>query len=242
MQEIHSDTQLGPWPALRTPLASTHGPVRPAGLRDRLLGWDGRMDADSHDAGAFAAWRAALVRGSRPMTPWRALARPPTVFPPCSAPWTAPPAPASASPSKRPDAGAAPRRRRLPGPPRRRRRRRPPARDAAGLGAAPHVVAPRARALRSAQRRRFRHRAVRRQRLRPVHREPPRDRRTARSAGPSPATSGTSPTGTTAAGWFRSAPQGVPATTTISPPAAPVGSRRPDPRRHRLEPAHQGEP
>ncbi|WP_405104029.1 penicillin acylase family protein [Micromonospora sp. NBC_01412] len=32
-------------------------------LRDRLAAWDGRMRADSTDAGAFAAWRAALARG-----------------------------------------------------------------------------------------------------------------------------------------------------------------------------------
>ncbi|RGC66656.1 Penicillin acylase 2 precursor [Micromonospora sp. MW-13] len=32
-------------------------------LRDRLAAWDGRMRADSADAGAFAAWRGALARG-----------------------------------------------------------------------------------------------------------------------------------------------------------------------------------
>lgn len=92
MQQIHSDTQLGPWPALRRLLAglARGGLSAPAiGLLDRLLGWDGRMDADSPDAGAFAAWRAALVRG---IAADDALAgvHAPTGFPALFGPWTAP--------------------------------------------------------------------------------------------------------------------------------------------------------
>ena len=92
MQEIHSDTQLGPWPALRNLLAGLDraGLSRPAlGLLDRLLGWDGRMDATSPDAGAFAAWRGALVRG---IAADDALAgiHVPSGFPALFGPWMAP--------------------------------------------------------------------------------------------------------------------------------------------------------
>lgn len=65
MQAIHSDTLLGPWPLYRglldgldpddlSPLAHT--------LRALLLVWDGHMEADSHPAAIFAAWRGALVQ------------------------------------------------------------------------------------------------------------------------------------------------------------------------------------
>ncbi|MFJ6199064.1 penicillin acylase family protein [Micromonospora sp. NPDC092111] len=61
---VHVDTRLAAT-ALRGLLdrvdpGPLSGPARR--LRDRLAGWDGRMDADSADAGAFAAWRGALVR------------------------------------------------------------------------------------------------------------------------------------------------------------------------------------
>jgi penicillin G amidase len=55
-EEIHIDT-LGAAPALRALLTRLAGP-----LRDRLVAWDGHMTADSADAGAYAAWRAALTR------------------------------------------------------------------------------------------------------------------------------------------------------------------------------------
>lgn len=65
MQAIHSDTLLGPWPFFRQLL----GAVDPSQLseeakevRTRLRAWDGRMDAGSHQAAVFAAWRAALVQ------------------------------------------------------------------------------------------------------------------------------------------------------------------------------------
>ena len=62
MQRVHMDTHLGSWPALRTLL---HETVSLSGaafvLRERLLSWDGHMDGNSSDAGAFAAWRSALV-------------------------------------------------------------------------------------------------------------------------------------------------------------------------------------
>ncbi|GAA5154879.1 hypothetical protein GCM10023340_39150 [Nocardioides marinquilinus] len=49
-ERIHNDTLLGDVETLR--------PLLPEALRD----WDGRMDAESVEAGAFAAWRSALVR------------------------------------------------------------------------------------------------------------------------------------------------------------------------------------
>ena len=73
MQRIHMDTHLGSWPALRTLLQETVSLSDAAlALRGRLLSWDGHMDGTSSDAGAFAAWRAALVL---------ALARTPKLLP-----------------------------------------------------------------------------------------------------------------------------------------------------------------
>lgn len=60
-----------------------------AGLRSRLLAWDGRMDADSADAGAFAAWRGALVRRLAEHPRLRPL-RAPSRFDELFAPWTDP--------------------------------------------------------------------------------------------------------------------------------------------------------
>ena len=62
MQRVHMDTHLGSWPALRTLLHETVSLSDAAFvLRERLLSWDGHMDGNSSDAGAFAAWRSALV-------------------------------------------------------------------------------------------------------------------------------------------------------------------------------------
>ncbi|KIA71438.1 penicillin acylase [Arthrobacter sp. MWB30] len=65
MQGIHTDTLLGPWPFFRKILAA----LETTGLSDKakelrlqLLAWDGRMDAGSHPAAVFAAWRGALVQ------------------------------------------------------------------------------------------------------------------------------------------------------------------------------------
>lgn len=60
---VHLDTWLaaGTLRRLLDGLDLTGQPEAVRGLRDQLLGWDGRMAADSVDAGAFAAWRAALV-------------------------------------------------------------------------------------------------------------------------------------------------------------------------------------
>ncbi|MFB8372139.1 penicillin acylase family protein [Pseudarthrobacter sp. NPDC055928] len=73
MQRIHMDTHLGSWPTLRALLRGCGSLSAPAvALRGRLLSWDGHMDGNSSGAGAFAAWRSALVL---------ALARTPKLLP-----------------------------------------------------------------------------------------------------------------------------------------------------------------
>jgi penicillin amidase len=65
MQSIHTDTLLGPWPLFRSVLSGL-GTEDLSGeakdLRSLLLTWDGRMDAGSHPAAVFAAWRGAIVQ------------------------------------------------------------------------------------------------------------------------------------------------------------------------------------
>ncbi|MFJ4171946.1 penicillin acylase family protein [Paenarthrobacter sp. NPDC089714] len=65
MQAIHSDTLLGPWPLFRDLLDGLDpddlSPVAHT-LRALLLVWDGHMEAESHPAAVFAAWRGALVQ------------------------------------------------------------------------------------------------------------------------------------------------------------------------------------
>ncbi len=57
---IHADTLLLQAPVFQDLLRSV--PPDPAGVRDAILAWDGRMDVDSSGAAAFAAWRGALAR------------------------------------------------------------------------------------------------------------------------------------------------------------------------------------
>lgn len=92
MQEIHTDTLLGPWPVFRALLSQVAADrlSRPAlALRSRLLGWDGQMDAASRDAAAFAAWRSALVLRLS-ADPVLAGVHLPSGFPELFAPWTSP--------------------------------------------------------------------------------------------------------------------------------------------------------
>ncbi|CAM5434591.1 Penicillin acylase 2 proenzyme [Streptomyces violaceorubidus] len=64
MPVIHTDTHLASAaPLLNRLTALTALSPEAAALRDRLLAWDRRMDADSADAAAYAAVRAAVVRG-----------------------------------------------------------------------------------------------------------------------------------------------------------------------------------
>ncbi|MGJ3560171.1 penicillin acylase family protein [Streptomyces sp. INA 01156] len=63
MPALHRDTHLASATALLDHLAALDGLSGPAaGLRDRLLRWNRRMDADSADAAVFAAVRGAVVR------------------------------------------------------------------------------------------------------------------------------------------------------------------------------------
>ncbi|MEU5157615.1 GNAT family N-acetyltransferase [Glycomyces sp. NPDC021274] len=86
MAALHTDTYLPTADALLglLPGLDLDGPA--ALLRKRLLAWDRRMDAGSADAAAFAAFRAAFVRGLAALpvfAPLSAASRYPEVF----APW-----------------------------------------------------------------------------------------------------------------------------------------------------------
>jgi penicillin amidase len=83
---IHTDVA---GPVLRDLLAGAGVTGAAAALRDRLLGWDGAMSAGSVAAGAYAAWRSALVRGLHDHPALRAL-RAPSAYDPLFAPWTDP--------------------------------------------------------------------------------------------------------------------------------------------------------
>ncbi len=89
MQAIHTDTLLGPWPLFRSVLSGLNADELTrdaAGLRSLLLEWDGRMDAGSHHAAVFAAWRGSLVRR---LAEHSALAplNEPTGYSPLFGPW-----------------------------------------------------------------------------------------------------------------------------------------------------------
>ncbi|MBP2268783.1 penicillin amidase [Pseudarthrobacter sp. PvP004] len=65
MQAIHTDTLLGPWPLFRSMLTGLNADdlsLEAKELRALLVEWDGSMDASSHHAAVFAAWRGALVQ------------------------------------------------------------------------------------------------------------------------------------------------------------------------------------
>ena len=89
MPAIHMDTHLGSAAPLLDHLAdlSDLSPEASA-LRDRLLAWDRRMDADSTDAAAYAAVRGAVVRRLAAHPAFAALAEPPT-YPEVFLPWLA---------------------------------------------------------------------------------------------------------------------------------------------------------
>ncbi|WP_088979658.1 penicillin acylase family protein [Micromonospora coxensis] len=90
-ETVHMDTRLA-----RTPLRDALHRLDPAvltpparALRERLTAWDGRMRADSLDAGAFAAWRAALARRLHEHPRLRPL-RAPSAYDGLFRPWTDP--------------------------------------------------------------------------------------------------------------------------------------------------------
>ncbi|MGC5333895.1 penicillin acylase family protein [Micromonospora sp. DT62] len=91
-EAVHMDTRLAAG-ALRGLLdrvdpGGLSGPARR--LRDRLTTWDGHMRADSADAGAWAAWRAALARRLYDHPCLRPLRDAPSAFDGLFAPWTDP--------------------------------------------------------------------------------------------------------------------------------------------------------
>ncbi|QGN48394.1 penicillin amidase [Micromonospora sp. WMMC415] len=89
MAEVHTDTYAAAAGSLLAILSDLDGlPPEAAALRDRLLRWDRRMAADSGDAGAYAAVRAALVRRIAAHPALAALAEPPA-YPELFAPWLA---------------------------------------------------------------------------------------------------------------------------------------------------------
>ena len=89
MPAIHMDTRLGS----ATPLLDHLGALtdltpEASALRDRLLNWDRRMDADSTDAAAYSAVRGAVVRRLAAHPAFAALAEPPA-YPEVFLPWLA---------------------------------------------------------------------------------------------------------------------------------------------------------
>lgn len=88
---VHTDARLPATPLRR--LLDRLDPARldaPARtLLNRLLAWDGAMAADSADAGAYAAWRAALARRLCAHPALRALHEP-SGYDELFAPWTDP--------------------------------------------------------------------------------------------------------------------------------------------------------
>ncbi|WP_078894832.1 penicillin acylase family protein [Streptomyces sp. NRRL S-1022] len=89
MPAIHTDTHLGSAGPLLDHLAALTG-LTPAAaaLRDRLLAWDRRMDADSTDAAAYAAVRGAVVRRLAAHPVFAPLTAPPA-YPDVLLPWLA---------------------------------------------------------------------------------------------------------------------------------------------------------
>ncbi|GAA2768459.1 penicillin acylase family protein [Streptomyces paradoxus] len=89
MPAIHTDTHLASASPLLDRLAALDGLTpEAAALRDRLLGWDRRMDAGSADAALYAAVRGAVVRRLAAHPALAALTTPP-VYPEVFQPWLA---------------------------------------------------------------------------------------------------------------------------------------------------------
>ncbi|MFD4606172.1 penicillin acylase family protein [Streptomyces sp. NPDC058464] len=89
MAAIHTDTHLASATPLLDRLAALDDLTPPAaGLRDRLLAWDRRMDAGSTDAAAYAAVRSAVVRHLAAHPAFTALTEPPA-HPEVLLPWLA---------------------------------------------------------------------------------------------------------------------------------------------------------
>ncbi|GAA3910659.1 hypothetical protein GCM10023084_73460 [Streptomyces lacrimifluminis] len=86
---LHMDTHLASAAPLLDLLATLDGLTsEEAALRDRLLRWDRRMDADSTEAASYAALRSAVVRRLAAHPAFAALAVPPA-YPEVFLPWLA---------------------------------------------------------------------------------------------------------------------------------------------------------
>ncbi|MCQ9184829.1 penicillin acylase family protein [Streptomyces sp. IBSBF 2953] len=89
MPALHTDTHLASAAPLLDRLTALDGLTGPAAeLRERLLRWDRRMDADSRDAARFAALRSALVRRLAAHPAFAPLTAPPA-YPEVFLPWLA---------------------------------------------------------------------------------------------------------------------------------------------------------
>jgi penicillin amidase len=89
MPAIHTDTHLASASSLLDHLGALDDLTpEAAALRDRLLGWDRHMDADSADAALYAAVRAAVVRRLAADPVFTPLAAPPA-YPDVFQPWLA---------------------------------------------------------------------------------------------------------------------------------------------------------
>ncbi|MFJ8788509.1 GNAT family N-acetyltransferase [Streptomyces sp. NPDC102462] len=87
MPAIHTDTHLASAGPLIDRLAALDGLTpRAARLRDRLLAWNRRMDADSADAAVYAAVRGAVVRSLAAHPAFAPLTEPPA-YPDVLLPW-----------------------------------------------------------------------------------------------------------------------------------------------------------
>ncbi|MDX3244865.1 penicillin acylase family protein [Streptomyces sp. ME18-1-4] len=89
MPALHTDTHLASAAPLLDHLAALDDLTAPAAeLRDRLLRWNRRMDADSREAARFAALRSALVRRLAAHPAFAPLTTPPA-YPEVFLPWLA---------------------------------------------------------------------------------------------------------------------------------------------------------
>ncbi|GGR75609.1 hypothetical protein GCM10010269_13550 [Streptomyces humidus] len=89
MPALHTDTYLASAAPLLDRLSALEGLTGPAAdLRERLLRWDRRMDADSRDAARFATLRSALVRRLAAHPAFAGLTTPPA-YPEVFLPWLA---------------------------------------------------------------------------------------------------------------------------------------------------------
>ncbi|MFF6802375.1 penicillin acylase family protein [Streptomyces sp. NPDC012616] len=89
MRAVHTDTRLASAEPLLERVSALDGLTGPAAaLRERLLRWDRRMDADSEDAGRYAALRGAVVRRLAAHPAFAALTAPPA-YPDVLLPWLA---------------------------------------------------------------------------------------------------------------------------------------------------------